>query len=173
MKTIFNFFIFISTFSIVQSSPNNDDVIKKIDELEKRIELLENSNTENQGKLEKIAKKNAELNVQLSNKNNHIFENEKEKSSFLSNLRLQLKTDEVKAKGGWTEQKNWSEIKNNLTAFRVRKLLGNPTSIKGSLNPRIERIYYYKGDLDADGKEEVGIVNFFRDKVVSFENPNL
>ena len=40
-----------------------------------------------------------------------------------------------------------------------------------SLNPRIDQVYEYSGDLDADGKEEKGIVNFFRDRVVSFETP--
>ena len=170
MKTIFILFYFLFAISTAQSKPDNDDIIKKIDELELRIERLENSNIENQEKLEEVNKK-AEASDKLSVKNNYIFKNEKEKKSFLSDLRLQLKTEEVKAKGGWTEQKNWSEIKNNLTAFKIRKLLGNPTSIKGSLNPRVERVYYYKGDLDADGNEEIGIVNFFRDKVVSFKKP--
>ena len=32
----------------------------------------------------------------------------------------------------------------------------------------MDQVYEYQGDLDADGEEEVGKVNFFRDRVVSF-----
>ena len=52
-------------------------------------------------------------------------------------------------------------MRRNLTEYKVRMLLGNPNSIKGSLSPRIERVYHYHGDIDADGIEEKGLVNFF------------
>ena len=42
----------------------------------------------------------------------------------------------------------------NMTRFQVRKLLGNPNMIKGNLSPRIDQVYHYHGDLDADGEEE-------------------
>ena len=91
--------------------------------------------------------------------------------SFFSKLRLQLKSDEVKAKGAWTKKETWDQVNKNLSEFKIRKLLGNPNTIKSSLNPRIERVYHYQGDLNADGKEEIGQVNFFREKVVSFKSP--
>lgn len=59
----------------------------------------------------------------------------------------------------------------NLSEFKIRKLLGNPNTIKSSLNQRIERVYHYQGDLNADGEEEIGQVNFFQEKVVSFKSP--
>ena len=40
-----------------------------------------------------------------------------------------------------------------------------------NLNPRIDQVYLYDGDLDADGEEEQGVVNFYNDRVVSFESP--
>ena len=43
--------------------------------------------------------------------------------------------------------------------------------IKGNLSPRIDQVYHYHGDLDADGEEEKGTVNFYRDRVVSFTSP--
>ena len=55
--------------------------------------------------------------------------------------------------------------------FKVRKLLGNPTRMTLSLDPRIDRVYHYEGDLDADGTQEVGRVSFFRDRVISFSSP--
>jgi len=69
------------------------------------------------------------------------------------------------------KKETWTEMRRNLTEFKVRKLLGNPNQIKGSLNPRIERVYHYHGDIDADGIEEKGFVNFFNGKSVSFETP--
>ena len=59
---------------------------------------------------------------------------------------------------GWNEK--------NLTRFQVRKLLGNPNTIKGDLNPNIDQVYHYHGDLDADGKEEHAKVKFYCDRVV-------
>ena len=59
-----------------------------------------------------------------------------------------------------------SEIGHHEQAF-----LGNPNMIKNSLNPRIDQVYHYHGDLDADGVEEKGVVEFFGDRVVSFTSP--
>ena len=84
---------------------------------------------------------------------------------------MQLNSDQVKSKGGWTEKETWDLVKKNLTEFKIRKLLGNPNTIKSSLNPRIEKVYLYYGDLNADGEDEKGMVNFFRDRVVSFTSP--
>ena len=50
-------------------------------------------------------------------------------------------------------------------------ILGNPHEVKTSLDPRIEQVYSYAGDLDADGNEDEGVVNFYRDRVVSFTSP--
>ena len=49
--------------------------------------------------------------------------------------------------------------------------LGNPTKIKKSINPRIDQLFIYSGDLDADGGEDQGIVSFYRNRVVNFESP--
>jgi hypothetical protein len=62
-------------------------------------------------------------------------------------------------------------MKKNLTQHKVKNLLGNPDDIKISLNPRIDRIYIYSGDVNADGLEETAEINFFRDRVISFTSP--
>ena len=62
-------------------------------------------------------------------------------------------------------------MRKNLTRFQVRKLLGNPNTIKGDLNPRIDQVYHYIGDLNRDGEEERGRVNFYNDRVVSYTSP--
>jgi hypothetical protein len=145
-----------------------DLVLQKIDGLEQRVSKLENRDIQIKEEIKKVStlSHTAKLDSTLS-----VPQNEEEKKSFFSKLRLQLKSDEVKAKGAWTKKETWDQVNKNLSEFKIRKLLGNPNTIKSSLNPRIERVYHYKGDLDADGEEEIGNVNFFRDRVVSFTSP--
>mgnify|MGYP001440619508 FL=1 len=145
-----------------------DLVLQKIDGLEQRVNKLENRDLQVKEELQKVSTmaRTAKLDSTLS-----VPQNEEEKKSFFSKLRLQLKSDEVKAKGAWTKKETWDQVNKNLSEFKIRKLLGNPNTIKSSLNPRIERVYHYQGDLNADGKEEIGQVNFFREKVVSFKSP--
>lgn len=145
-----------------------DLVLQKIDGLEQRVNKLENRDLQVKEELKKVSTmaRTAKLDSALS-----VPQNEEEKKSFFSKLRLQLKSDEVKAKGAWTKKETWDQVNKNLSEFKIRKLLGNPNTIKSSLNPRIERVYHYQGDLNADGEEEIGQVNFFREKVVSFKSP--
>ena len=69
------------------------------------------------------------------------------------------------------KKENWDSIRRNLTRYQIRMKLGNPHEVDQSLNPRIDQVYVYSGDLDADGEEEKGVVNFFRDRVVSHKSP--
>ena len=175
MNFIFNFFILSFLTTLCMGEVTNaelgrklDLVLQKIDGLEQRVNKLENRDLQVKEELKKVSTmaRTAKLDSALS-----VPQNEEEKKSFFSKLRLQLKSDEVKAKGAWTKKETWDQVNKNLSEFKIRKLLGNPNTIKSSLNPRIERVYHYKGDLDADGKEEIGNVNFFRDRVVSFKSP--
>ena len=81
-----------------------------------------------------------------------------------------MESDCDKSKGQWTQKETWDGMKKNLTRFQVRKLLGNPNTINGDLNPNIDQVYHYHGDLDADGKEEHAKVKFYCDRVVFFES---
>ncbi len=100
-----------------------------------------------------------------------IPQDPQEKKSFFQQLKQELKSDEARAAGPWTNPDTWSQIRNGTTDFEVRRALGNPTKVKNSINPRIDRVYRYEGDLDADGVEEKGVVNFRRGRVISFESP--
>ena len=55
--------------------------------------------------------------------------------------------------------------------MQVRRILGNPHLVKLNNNPRIDQVYLYQGDLDADGNENQGVVNFYRDRIVSVTAP--
>jgi len=100
-----------------------------------------------------------------------IPQDPQEKKSFFEKIRRGLKSDAVRASGLWTTPEAWANVRRGISDFEVRRILGNPSKIKNSLNPRIERVYRYEGDLDADGVEEKGVVNFQRGRVISFESP--
>jgi hypothetical protein len=175
MKLTFYLLFFTAGFSGTQAEVTNSELADKLDiiinqmnGLDKRVTNLEKKNIEVSNEIKVVSKIAEEA---KSSSTRLIPVNPEGKKSFFSNLRLQLNSDEVNAKGPWTKKETWNQVKKNLTEFKIRKLLGNPTTIKISINPRIERMYIYKGDLNADGKEQQGVVNFFREKVVSFESP--
>ena len=72
--------------------------------------------------------------------------------------------------GPWAKKENW-EKSEEINTRQIRRLLGDPHQVKLNNNPRIDQVYHYNGDLDADGKDEVGVVNFFRDRVMSYTSP--
>ena len=163
-------------FLVAQENVSNADLAKKldlillkIDGLEERVSKLESENAELKKEVQAVAKSAKEANS--FSESLTIPQNEEEKKSFFNKLRIGLESDYDKSKGPWTQKETWDGMKKNLTRFQVRKLLGNPNTIKGDLNPRIDQVYHYHGDLDADGKEDHAKVQFYRDRVVSFESP--
>lgn len=165
------FIIFLSsTLLYGQNTKTDTKLLQRIEALEKRMANLEKANSQTQQDLSMVEKK-ADDAKSASESRISLPQNEIEKKSFMSKLRIELKSEETKSRGPWTKKETWNEMRRNLTEFKVRKLLGNPNQIKGSLNPRIERVYHYYGDIDADGIEERGFVNFFKGKSVSFESP--
>jgi len=172
MKFIIPLTFLISPLSLLlaEESVSNVELFRKlnlllgrVNGLEERVSSLEGENLEVKKEIKEVAKS--------ANESLSIPVDQKEKSSFLENLRNQLRSDEAKSQGPWTRETTWKSIHRNLTAFHVRKILGNPNKIKKSTNPRIDQVYLYIGDLDADGQEEVGEVNLFRDRVQSFKSP--
>jgi len=160
----------ISNLLCGQNTETDPILLLRIEALEKRLATLEKANFQTQQDLSLVEKK-ADDAKSASESKISLPQNEIEKKSFMSKLRIELKSEEAKSRGPWTKKETWTEMRRNLTEFKVRKLLGNPNQIKGSLNPRIERVYHYHGDIDADGIEEKGFVNFFNGKSVSFETP--
>ena len=169
-------FFFISTILNAQDNVSNAELSKKLDlilgklgGLEKRVTKLETDNVEVKKEVKEVAKSAEE--AKTASQNLVIPQNEEEKKSFLNKLRIDLKSEEVKANGSWSKPETWNAMKKNLTQHKVKNLLGNPDDIKISLNPRIDRIYIYSGDVNADGLEETAEINFFRDRVISFTSP--
>ena len=145
-----------------------DLILQKVDGIEKRVTKLENENDNLQKDLNEVEKSAKEI------KNSQqivIPKDERENQSFYNKLRIGIQSDSDRNKGPWTKIETWKMVKRNLTGHQIRSILGNPNKIKGNLSPRIDQVYHYLGDLDADGTEETALVNFYRDRVVSFKSP--
>ena len=146
-----------------------DLILGKVGGLEERVGKLESENAEVKKEVKQAAQSAQE--AKSATTALQIPKDEKEKSSFFKNLKNQIYSQEALDSGPWAKKESWSAIRNNLTRFQVRKILGDPHEVKQSLKPRVDQVYQYTGDLNADGKEEVARVHFFRDRVVSFESP--
>ena len=173
LKSIFLLLAFpLLVFS--QSQVTNDEISKKLDlilqkvsDLEQRVVKLESASVEVRQEVQDVAKSAEEAKKSIQS----IPQEPEKKKSFLQSLGNQLKTQQTLESGPWTKASTWSGMRKNLSSLQVRKLLGNPTKIKKSINPRIDQIFIYSGDLDADGGEDQAIVNFYRNRVVNFESP--
>ena len=99
-------------------------------------------------------------------------DDEKEKKSFFENFRKELNSDRDRAKGPWTSADSWNSVRKRMSVFELREVLGNPTRIRPSINPAIDLVYLYEGDLNADGESESGYVNVKDKRVVSFKSPH-
>ena len=164
------------SFLLAEKSVSNADLSRKLDlilgkvgGLEERVGKLEAENKEVKKEVEQAAKSAEE--AKSATENLQIPKDEKEKASFFNKLKNEIYSQEAKDSGPWAKKESWEGIRLKNTRYQVRKALGNPHEVDQSLSPRIDQVYKYSGDLDADGNEEVGIVNFFRDRVVSFKSP--
>ena len=137
-------------------------------QLEQRIQLVEKENNQ----LRKEIVKSTQTDVsKLSNVAQILPGDLDQKKSFIDQLRFEISSNEDKASGPWVNPENWKKMRKRMSYYEVRKVLGTPTRIKPSVKPNIEQIYYYSGDLNADGSQEEGTVNFSDKRVVSFESP--
>jgi vacuolar-type H+-ATPase subunit I/STV1 len=164
------------TLLLGEESVSNADLSRKLDlilgkvgGLEQRVSQLETENKEVKKEVKQAAKSAEE--AKSATNSLQIPKDEKEKASFFNKLKNEIYSQEALDSGPWAKKESWSGIRKNLTRFQVRKALGDPHEVNQSLKPRVDQVYLYTGDLNADGEEDVGKVNFFRDRVVSFESP--
>jgi len=177
INRLFIISVFLST-SLLKAEPavSNAELSRKLDlilgkvgGLEERVGKLESENIEVKNEVKAVAKTANE--VKAASKSLYLPKDRKEKQSFFNKLKNEIYSQEAKDSGPWAQKESWSDVRNNLTRFQIRKKLGDPHEVKLSLQPRIDQVYLYSGDLNGDGKKEHGIVNFFRDRVVSYQSP--
>ena len=149
--------------SNAELSKKLDLILDKVSGLEKRVSKLESENTEVMKEVKEVAKS---VSASFA-----IPKDAREKESFFKRMKNEITTQTAKDSGPWAKKSSWAMIKRNFTRAEVRRILGNPHKVKINNNPRIDQIYHYSGDLDADGVENLGLVQFFKDRVVSFQSP--
>ena len=154
---------------------NDNEKWKEIEEisieaLEKRMSALEAENARLSSRVSQLEK--AERIEKKSDFSSIVPKNEIEKKKFFDTFRREIKSSEDQSQGPWTEPASWNGIRKRMSEYGVRQALGRPTRIKPSSNPKIETIYFYSGDLNADGVEEEGYVNLKDKRVVSFKSPH-
>jgi hypothetical protein len=157
----------ISLMLVAEDEQNKPGAAFKI--LEQRVKALEKENDQLKMRLSNLEEKKVLQPKELAD---ILPKEEKEKKSFLESFRRELKSDAARASGPWTSPDSWALIRKRMSSFEVRETLGRPTRMKPSVRPAIDEVYFYKGDLDADGIEEEGVVNFKDKRVVSFESPH-
>ena len=161
--------LFFFTFSSLHGiAPNNFE--DRIIALEKKIKILVNENAKLSGRIRILEEKNLTNDVQDLSK--MIPKEESKKKKFFDKFRLELESSSIQNHGPWTNPGAWKSIRKRMSEYSVRETLGKPTRLKTSLNPGIETVYLYSGDLNSDGVKEEGYVNFKDKRVVSFKSPH-
>jgi hypothetical protein len=178
MKFILSLTLLFAPFTILlaEESVSNAELSRKLDlilgkvgGLEERVGKLESDNKVVKEEVKQVAQSAKE--AKSATNSLLIPKDKKEKASFFNKLKNEIYSQEALDSGPWAKKESWAGIRKNLTRYQVRKALGNPHEVDQSIKPRVDQIYIYSGDLDADGKEEKGNVEFFRDRVVSFQSP--
>jgi hypothetical protein len=176
MKSTIPLIFLLSTSLFSQEKVSNAElsqklnlILGKLDILEERVTKLESENLLVKEDIKEVSKSAKDAIIATENLSSP--KDAQKRKSFFKKLRIEMESDADTNRGPWTQKETWKEMKRNLTGHKVRMLLGNPNKIKGDLSPRIEQVYIYSGDLDADGVDEIAKVNFYRDRVVSFESP--
>jgi len=170
------FLIIFSSISVWGSDAvSNKELLAKIElisnrvkQLEQRIQSVEKENNQLRKEIVKSTQTDASKLTDLAQ---ILPSDPDQKKSFLDKLRFEINSNADKASGPWVNPENWEKMRKRMSYYEVRKVLGTPTRIKPSVKPNIEQIYYYSGDLNADGSQEEGTVNFSDKRVVSFESP--
>ena len=170
------FLIIFSSISVWGSDAvSNKELLAKIElisnrvkQLEQRIQSVEKENNQLRKEIVKSTQTDASKLTDLAQ---ILPSDPDQKKSFLDKLRFEINSNADKASGPWVNPENWKKMRKRMSYYEVRKVLGTPTRIKPSVKPNIEQIYYYSGDLNADGSQEEGTVNFSDKRVVSFESP--
>jgi len=159
--------IFLFSFCSISA---NDETASKFEAIEKRLAALEQENAKLKERISELEKGGAkEIAKQLPGL---IPEDETEKKAFFDKLRLEFKSSRDQASGSWTSPEAWTKIRKRMSEYAVRETLGRPTRMKQSVNPRVEVVYFYTGDLNSDGEDEVGYIEFRDKRVVSFKSPH-
>ena len=157
-------------FSMNQILSKGQDFDQRLIQLEKKVNELEAENKRLKIRIQEV--ENVNQTMIHSGVSTVIPKSEAEKKKFYETFQRELKSNQDRNLGPWTKSDSWKKVRRRMSEYSVREILGKPTRMKPSVNPAIEKVYLYTGDLNADGVEEQGLVNFKDKRVVSFQSPH-
>lgn len=159
--------VFLLSFSSVSAK---DETVIKLEAIEKRMAVLEQENAKLTERIQKLEKAGTEAIVeQLPGL---IPKDESDKKAFFDKFRREFKSSQDQARGPWTTPEPWTKIRKRMSEYSIRETLGRPTRMRPSVKPSVEVVYLYTGDLNSDGVDEEGYVEFKDKRVVSFQSPH-
>lgn len=94
-------------------------------------------------------------------------------SPFIDNVVSVLQEREEDVNYPWMDAEKWAQLNVGMTSVEVLALLGDPTMNDPSLHKRIDFFYTYQGRRVATRQWSKGLIRFYRNKIVSFDLPNL
>ena len=157
-------FLFFSQLSA------KDDIDSQLEAIEKRLAALEQENAKLKERISELEKGGAqEIAKQLPGL---IPQDETQKKAFFDKFRREFKSSQDQARGPWTTPEPWTKIRKRMSEYSVRETLGRPTRMRPSVKPSVEVVHFYVGDLNSDGVDEEGYVEFKDKRVVSFKSPH-
>ena len=159
--------IFMFSFSQLSAK---EDTASQLETIEKRLAALEQENAKLKERISELEKGGAqEIARQLPGL---IPQDETEKKAFFDKFRREFKSSQDQARGPWTTPEPWTKIRKRMSEYSVRETLGRPTRMRPSVKPSVEVVHFYVGDLNSDGVDEEGYVEFKDKRVVSFKSPH-
>ena len=159
--------IFLLSFSYLSAK---EDTASQLEAIEKRLAALEQENAKLKERISELEKGGAqEIARQLPGL---IPQDETEKKAFFDKFRREFKSSQDQARGPWTSPEPWTKIRKRMSEYTVRETLGRPTRMRPSVKPSVEVVHLYEGDLNSDGVNEEGYVEFKDKRVVSFKSPH-
>ena len=159
--------VFLLSFSSVSAK---DETVIKLEALEKRLIILEQENAKLTERIQRLEKTGTETIAQQPP--GLIPKDESDRKAFFDKFRREFKSSQDQARGPWAAPGPLTKIRKRMSEDSVRETLGRPTRMRPSVKPSVEVVYFYTGDLNSDGVDEEGYVEFKDKRVVSFQSPH-
>lgn len=136
-----------------------------IEDLEKRIEILEKQMKEFQ--LYKITENQVFSSPEVSQIISNLSKEDIEK---LANKVYQEEEGNLYP---WMDLSKWEQLKKGMSTSDALAILGKPTKEFPSLHKRVDLLFIYKGRQIPSNRLVEGILKFYKDELIIIELPNL
>ena len=143
MKYFYLSIIFVLNFTLLgESDVSNAELSRKLDlilgkvgGLEERVGKLESENTEVKNDVKAVTKTANE--AKAASKSWNSLQRKRKNNLFSINSKTKSTLRKPKIRDHGPKKRVWSDVRNNLTRFQIRKKLGDPHEVKSILNPEL------------------------------------